>query len=265
MRRLFIEDEGASAEHKRRAHGRLDTLIGYCETAQCRRQVLLGYFGEHAAACGNCDNCLDQTPRADGEAEARIILAAITQSGERFGAAHVIDILLGHETEKILARGHDRLASFGTGVAHRKDVWLSLIRQLVAGGFLMPDPGGHGGLAIAEKGRALGRGEIPFQYRVEVRSSRAKLRSAQGSAAGTEGLDASLLAALKAVRLGLAKERQVPAYVVFSDRTLIDMAERCPRDLDAFAEVNGVGAAKLREFGEIFLGAIAAHQSGVPV
>ncbi|TIP12924.1 DNA helicase RecQ [Mesorhizobium sp.] len=260
MRRLFIEDEGAPAEHKRRAHGRLDTLIGYCETAQCRRQILLGYFGEHAAPCGNCDNCLDQTPRADGEAEAGVILAAVAQTGERFGAAHIVDVLRGHETEKVLARNHHRLASFGTGVAHKKDVWLSLIRQLVAGGFLMPDPGGHGGLAIAETGHALRRGEVPFQYRVEVRSraSRAKLRSDQ---AGTEDLDTALLATLKAVRLRLARERQVPAFVIFSDRTLIDMAERCPRDLDAFAEVNGVGAAKLREFGEIFLGAIAAHQS----
>jgi ATP-dependent DNA helicase RecQ len=262
MRRLFIEDEDAAVEHKRRSHARLDTLIGYCETAECRRQVLLGYFGEHAAPCGNCDNCLDQAPRADGGAEARIILAAVAQSGERFGAAHVTDILLGHETEKILARGHQRLASFGTGVAHKKEVWLSLIRQLVAGAFLMPDPGGHGGLAISEKGHALGCGEVPFQYRVETRhrGSRGKLRSAQGAAANTEGLDASLLAALKALRLRLAKERQVPAYVIFSDRTLIDMAARQPRDLDAFAEVNGVGAAKLREFGEIFLGAIAGHQ-----
>ncbi|WP_245440832.1 DNA helicase RecQ [Mesorhizobium sanjuanii] len=260
MRRLFIDDEDASAEHKRRAHRRLDTLIGYCETAQCRRQVLLGYFGEEAPPCGNCDNCLDQVPRADGGAEARIILAAVAQSGERFGAAHVIDILLGHETEKVLARGHERLASFGGGVAHKKDFWLSLIRQLVAGGFLEPDPSGHGGLAITEKGHALGRGEIPFQYRIETRqlAARGKLRSAGGTA-DTEGLDASLLAALKALRLRLAKERQVPAYVIFSDRTLIDMAERRPRDLDAFAEVNGVGAAKLREFGEIFLSAIAAQ------
>jgi ATP-dependent DNA helicase RecQ len=262
MRRLFIDDEDAPAEHKRRAHGRLNTLIGYCETAECRRQILLGYFGEEASPCGNCDTCLDQAPRADGGAEARIILAAIAQTGERFGAGHVVDILLGHETEKVLARGHQRLASFGTGLAHRKDFWLSLIRQLVAGGFLAPDPGGHGGLAIAEKGHALGRGDVAFQYRVEERSRALRGKIARDSAAGTEGLDAPLLAMLKALRLRLAKERRVPAYVVFSDRTLIDMAERRPHDLDAFAEVNGVGAAKLKEFGQVFLSAIAAHQTG---
>ncbi|TPM38904.1 DNA helicase RecQ [Mesorhizobium sp. B2-2-3] len=261
MRRLFIDDEESSPEHKRRGHRRLDTLIGYCEAVQCRRQILLGYFGEQAAPCGNCDNCLDQAPRADGGAEARIILTAVAQTGERFGAAHVIDILLGHETEKVLARGHQTLTSFRAGAAHRKTVWLSLIRQLVAGGFLVPDPDGHGGLAISESGRALGRGEVAFHYRVEMRDplARGRKRSGEGSAAGAEGVDASLLGALKALRLRLAKERQVPAYVVFSDRTLIDMAERRPRDLDAFAEVNGVGAAKLREFGEIFLGAIAGH------
>ncbi|MBZ9907110.1 DNA helicase RecQ [Mesorhizobium sp. BR115XR7A] len=263
MRRLFIDDEDASSEHKRRSHRRLDTLIGYCETAQCRRQVLLGYFGEEAQACGNCDNCLDQAPRADGSAEARKILAAVAESGERFGAAHIIDILLGHETEKVLARAHQTLGSFGTGAAHRKTVWLSLVRQLVAGGFLMPDPEGHGGLAISESGRALGRGEIAFQYRVETRDplARGRKRSGEG-AAGAEGVDASLLAALKSLRLRLAKERQVPAYVVFSDRTLIDMADRRPLDLDAFAEVNGVGGAKLKEFGAVFLAAIAAHQAG---
>ncbi|MER8703772.1 DNA helicase RecQ [Mesorhizobium sp. M0768] len=263
MRRLFIEDEDAPAEHKRRAHGRLETLIGYCETTQCRRQILLGYFGESASPCGNCDNCLDQAPHADGEAEARIILAAIAQTGERFGVAHVVDVLLGHETEKVLDRNHHRLASFGTGVAHKKSFLLSLLRQLVAGGFLTLDSAGHGGLAIAEKGRALARGEASFRYRVDARqSSRGKIRP-EDTAAGTEGLDSALLAALKAVRLRLARERQVPAFVIFSDRTLIDMAERCPRDLDAFAAVNGVGAAKLKDFGEIFLGAIAAHQSGV--
>jgi ATP-dependent DNA helicase RecQ len=263
MRRLFIDDEDASAEHKRRAHRRLDTLIGYCETAQCRRQVLLGYFGEQAPPCGNCDACLDQAPRADGAPEARIILAAIEQSGERFGTGHLIDILLGHQTEKILTRNHQRLASFGSGLPNKRDFWQSLIRQLAAGGFLAADPAGHGGLAIADKGHALVRGELPFRYRVEIRggAARGKMGSRQDGAPA-EDMDTALLSTLKSLRLHLAKERKVPAYVVFSDRTLIDMAARCPQDLDAFAQVNGVGAAKLKEFGSLFLAAIAAHHSG---
>jgi ATP-dependent DNA helicase RecQ len=261
MRRMFIEDENASPEHKRRAHGRLDTLIGYCETAQCRRAILLSYFGENALPCGNCDNCLDQAPRADGAAEARLILAAIAQTGERFGPAHVVDILLGHETEKVLGRGHDRLASFATGAARKKNEWQTLIRQLIAGGFLTLDVGGHGGLVIADKGHALLRGEFSFTYRVDPprRSSRDRTRLASTPSATGNGADAALLAALKSVRLRLARERQVPAFVIFSDRTLIDMAERRPRDLNAFAAVNGVGAVKLRDFGRIFLAAIATH------
>jgi ATP-dependent DNA helicase RecQ len=256
MRRMFIDDEEASDEHKKRSHARLATLIGYCETAQCRRQLLLGYFGEDAAPCGNCDNCLDQAPRADGAAEARLVLAAVAQSGARFGAAHIVDILRGAETSKLIDRGHHRLAGFGSGAARKKEEWQSLIRQMTAGGFLTPDA--HGGLGITEQGTALQRGEAAFTYRlVEVRPG----SGTRSDAAHTqEAGDPALLAALKAVRLRLARERQVPAFVIFSDRTLMDMAVRRPRDLDAFAAVHGVGAAKLRDFGAIFLGAIAAHR-----
>jgi ATP-dependent DNA helicase RecQ len=264
MRRLFIDGDDASPEHKRRAHGRLGTLIGYCETAGCRRQILLNYFGESAEPCGNCDNCLDQAPRADGAADAKIILAAVAQSGERFGPSHIVDILRGHETQKIVDKAHNQLASFGTGKARKKEEWQSLIRQLVAGGFLSLDLGGHGGLSIAEKGRTLGRGETDFLYRVEAPRAASRGKTRPGLAESAQNADPALLAALKILRLRLARERQVPAYVIFSDRTLADMAARCPRDLDAFAAVNGVGAAKLKDFGRIFLGAIAAHQSGGP-
>jgi len=256
MRRMFIDDEEASEEHKRRAHGRLGTLIGYCEAAGCRRQILLKYFGESAEPCGNCDNCLDTAPLNDGTADALVVLAAVLQSGERFGAMHIIEILRGANTQKIKERGHDTLASFGRGAARKKEEWQSLIRQMVAGGFLAPDD--HGGLAITESGENLRRGESQFHFRSVA--PRAKVRA--DVAAMGEGGDPDLLAALKAVRLKLARERQVPAYVIFSDRSLIDMAERCPRTLREFAEVNGVGAAKLKDFGTAFLGAIAAHRSG---
>jgi len=255
MRRMFIDDEDASDEHKKRSHARLATLIGYCETVQCRRQILLRYFGEDTAPCGNCDNCLDQSPRVDGATEARIIFAAIAESGARFGAGHIVDILRGAETQKIFDRGHHQLASFGSGAARKKEEWQSLIRQLVAGNFLTPDA--HGGLGIAQQGHALNRGETDFTYRaagIRVRSG------TQPNALDTvESGSPALLAALKALRLRLARERQVPAFVIFSDRTLIDMAARSPRDLSAFAAVHGVGAAKLKDFGAIFLNTIVAH------
>jgi ATP-dependent DNA helicase RecQ len=255
MRRMFIDDEEASEEHKRRSHTRLTTLVGYCETAQCRRQILLGYFGEEAVPCRNCDNCLDQTSRVDGAKEAKIILAAVGESGARFGATHIVDLLRGTRTQKIVERGHDRLASFGSGASRKREEWQSLIRQLAASGFLIADA--HGGLGISQQGRALARGEVVFAYRaIEVRASNGVRPVSYDT---TKTADSALLAALKAERMRLARERQVPAYVIFSDRTLIDMAARQPRDLDTLAEVHGVGAARLRDFGELFLRAIAMH------
>jgi ATP-dependent DNA helicase RecQ len=253
MRRMFIDGEEASDEHKRRAHGRLGTLIGYCEAAQCRRQILLQYFGESAAPCGNCDNCLDTAPLSDGTALAQIVLAAVLQSGERFGAAHVIDILRGANTQKIKEREHDTLSCFGSGAAHKKEEWQSLIRQMVAADFLKADD--HGGLAITERGENLRHGASTFNFR--ALAPRAKARA--DVAAASEGGDPDLLAALKAVRLKLARERRVPAYVIFSDRTLIDMTAIQPRNLEEFALVNGVGAAKRKDFGAAFLRAIAEH------
>ena len=250
MRRMFIDNEEASDEHKRRAHARLGTLIGYCEAAQCRRQILLQYFGESAQPCGNCDNCQETTPLSDGTAQAQKVLAAVLESGERFGAAHVIDILRGAGSQKIKEREHDMLACFGSG-AGLKEEWQSLIRQMVAADFLKPDD--HGGLSITERGEDLRHGNGTFHFR--PLAPRAKAR-AEAVAAG-EGGDPDLLAALKAVRMKLARERRVPAYVIFSDRTLIDMTALKPRNMDEFALVNGVGAAKLKDFGAVFLGAIA--------
>ena len=175
------------------------------------------------------------------------------QSGERFGATHVIDILRGAGTQKIKERGHDTLDSFGSGATRKKEEWTSLIRQMVAAGFLGPDD--HGGLAITERGEDLRRGTSLFHFR--EMTPRGKARA--DVAALSDGGDPGLLAALKAARLRLARERKVPAYVIFSDRTLIDMAALCPRNLGEFAAVNGVGAAKLKDFGPVFLAAIAAH------
>jgi ATP-dependent DNA helicase RecQ len=253
MRRMFIDQEEAAPEHKRRAHARLNTLIGFCETAQCRRQILLNYFGETAQPCGNCDNCLDVVPMADGAAEARLVFAAIAQSGSRFGTSHIVEILRGAKTQKLIERGHDGLESFGSGAAQKKEAWQSLIRQLAAGGFLSADD--HGGLFIAEKGHSLARGEIAFTYRAVAPVPRSKMR---GDAVLAEAGDPDLLSALKTLRMQLARERKVPAYVIFSDRSLIDMAEKRPRDLDDFAQVHGVGAAKLKDFGTVFLAAIKA-------
>jgi ATP-dependent DNA helicase RecQ len=257
MRRMFIDDEDSSAEHKRRAHGRLATLIGFCETAACRRQILLRYFGETALACGNCDNCLNTAPRQDGTAEAKLILAAIAQTGGFFGPAHIVDVLRGGKTEKVLGRGHHLLAAFGAGAARRKEDWQSLIRQMVAAEFLVCDA--HGGLAISPKGESLRRGEGGFDYRLEAAPAGARSKSRGAALAPMAAGDDELLAALKSLRLRLAKERRVAAFLIFSDRSLLDMAALRPRNRDEFALVHGVGVAKLQEFAAPFLKVIAAQ------
>ena len=263
MRRQFIEEEDAGPDRRRREHKRLDALLGYCEAPACRRVALLDYFGEEIAPCGNCDVCLDPSERVDGTEDARKILSAAYRSGQRFGAAHLIDILKGAQTEKVVRFGHDRLPTFGAGADRGKEEWRSLIRQMVATGFLRIDIGGYGGIGITDKGLGLLRGDGTFLHRKDTVVARAKARDVgtvrdAGAKPTLAGGDAALLDGLKALRLEIARERGVPAYVVFSDRTLIDMTRRRPHTEAEFAEVHGVGAAKLEKFAAPFLAAIAA-------
>ncbi len=264
MRRQFIEEEDAGAERRLREHKRLDALLGYCEAPACRRVTLLEYFGERIEPCGNCDVCVDPVERVDGTEDAQKVLSAVVRTGQRFGAAHVIDVLRGTATEKIERAGHDRLSTFGVGADRGKNEWRSLIRQMVATGFLRLDIGGYGGISMTGKGRGLLQGESAFLYRpdrVRVPSAApardgGERRRKEPDGAPLSTSEAALLEALKALRLRLAGERGVPAYIVFSDRTLIDMARRKPRTEEEFAQVNGVGAAKLAAFAGPFLAAI---------
>ena len=259
MRRVFIEDEDSGPERKRREHKRLDTLVGYCEAPECRRRSLLAYFGETIEPCGNCDVCIDPVEMADGTEHGLKVLTTVQGSGQIYGAVHIVDILRGMNTEKIAKAGHDNLPAYGAGAELRKQEWQSIIRQLVASGFLRLDVQGYGGLGITPKGQDLMRGEESFRYRQDtLKKSRAGARRARDLAADADLSEAGteLLNALRALRLSIAKERGVPAYVVFADRTLVDMARRKPATIDEFAEVHGVGAAKLRDFAEPFLTAI---------
>ena len=188
------------------------------------------------------------------------ILSAVSRSGERFGAAHLIDVLRGRKTEKVERFGHDSMPAFGAGAERSAAEWRSLIRQMIAAGFLWLDIGGYGGIGITEKGRMLQDGEGGFIYRKDtVAAPRAARTQAHGDGPAERQLserETALLDVLKALRLEIAKERKVPAYVVFHDRTLIEMARLRPRTEAEFAEINGVGAAKLEAFAEPFLAAI---------
>jgi ATP-dependent DNA helicase RecQ len=263
MRRKFIDDEEAGEERRRREHKRLDALVSYCEAPACRRQTLLAYFGEVSGPCGNCDNCLDPKETVEGTVEAQKILSAIHRTGQRFGAAHIVAVLEGRASDKATSLGHDRLPLFGIGKDRARVEWQSLIRQLVAAQFLILDVAGHGGLSIAAKGRALLKGEEQFRYRRDmIRSSTRKQRRERAAdAAELDPRRETVLQRLKALRWQLSRQRRVPPYVIFSDRSLIDMTSRLPLTEMDFAQVHGVGAAKLEAFGSLFLAEIAAGLS----
>jgi ATP-dependent DNA helicase RecQ len=263
QRRFFIEDDNGDDAHKRREHKRLDSLIAYCETPTCRRRTLLSYFGEDPEPCGNCDVCLDPPALSDGREPGNVVANAVRETGQRFGAAHVVDVVRGANTEKIRSLGHERLNAYGAGSSVSKDNWRSIIHQMVAAGLLNLDYQGYGGLSLTPQGDAFSRGETDFHYRKHPARTIAKQGSRNAKsmeAAKLSAPETELLAALKRLRLDLARERGVPAFAVFADRALIDMARRKPQTNAEFLAVNGVGAAKLRDFAEPFMAAISAQK-----
>jgi ATP-dependent DNA helicase RecQ len=264
MRRRFIDQERGGEERRRLEHKRLDTLVAYCEAPECRRQNLLLYFGEETEPCGNCDVCLDPAETVDGSDEARWALEAVTLTGERFGAAHIADMLAGNINDKVTQLHHDRLPVFGIGKNQSRQHWRSLLRQMVGGGLLAIDVAGFGGLAVAPKGRALMAGEATFRYRRDLARPTKKAERVRKLAVAVEdgGISDELLQRLKGLRGRLARQRGVPAFVIFNDRTLIDMATKRPLTRWDFGEVNGVGEAKLQQFADAFLAEIKAFVQG---
>jgi ATP-dependent DNA helicase RecQ len=260
LRRRFITESEAPEPRKRTEHRKLDALLGFAESCQCRRQVLLRYFGDDCAPCGNCDVCLDPPETFDGSIAAQKLLSAIYRTGERFGQAHVISVLLGEPDERIERLGHDKLSTFGIGREHDRVAWRSMIRQLVAHGLIMVDVAGHGGLSIAPQGRQFLREKPPLSLRA-LKAAKRDRKAARGETrSALPAADQALFEKLRARRLELARAQQVPPYVIFHDKTLADMAARRPRSRAELAATPGVGEAKLARYGEAFLGVINAHQ-----
>jgi ATP-dependent DNA helicase RecQ len=264
LRRMQIDEREASDEQKRVERKRLNALVGLCESAHCRRQVLLDYFGEAAQPCGNCDICLEGAEVVDGTIAAQKALSAMVRTGERFGTEHLTNLLCGERTEAILKFGHDRLPTFGVGKEHGKPEWRSIFRQLHGAGLIALDPDSYGRWTMTPAGRLVIKGAATFALRKDTLKPVRRAARDAGGGAPVEAADADpiLLETLKRRRLELARERTVPAYLVFADKSLIDMARRKPRTLADMGQVHGMGEVKLAQYGHVFLEVINRHQDG---
>ena len=262
--RQMIEQGEASDERKALERRKLDQLLGYCETAGCRRQALLAAFGEAYAGgnrsglCGNCDNCLQPVHTWDATEAARKALSCVYRSGQRFGAAHLIDVLRGADTEKVRQFRHHDLSTYGIGTELDANTWRSVFRQLVVAGLLEVDAEGHGSLRLGQAARPVLRGERQLQLREDVRRKAGRGTGAggerrSGSTLHVDAGDRPLFDALRGWRGQLAREQNVPAYVIFHDRTLRDIAQLRPASISELARVGGIGGGKLARYGEAVL------------
>ncbi|TCT24776.1 DNA helicase RecQ [Thermomonas haemolytica] len=262
--RRMIEDGEASDERKRLEHAKLDALIGYCESTGCRRQALLAYFGEpHPGACGRCDNCLSPPRTWDATEAARKALSCVYRTGQRFGAAHVIDVLRGADTAKVRQFGHAALSTYGIGRELDAAQWRGVFRQLVAAGLLDTDLDSHGALRLTAAAKPLLRGERTLHLRAEPpRRERRRGATAGERRTGAATIElpadaAARFARLRQWRADAARSQNVPAYVIFQDATLRAIALAAPRDVRALAGIGGVGAAKLERYGREVIATLA--------
>jgi ATP-dependent DNA helicase RecQ len=287
MHMQLIQSSDANDDYKAVLRRKLDALLAICETAACRRQALLGYFGQSLAEpCGNCDTCLEPVQGWNATEAVQKALSAMVRTGGWFGTQHVIDVLLGKATDKILAKGHQHLPTFGVGKEIDIRQWSSLFRQIVAQGFAEPPPDREWSLWPTEKGREVLRGKVTVTLRNEVpagggkakgRAKKAPRGGASGASAYGEeasaksegrkgksgegwgalrGEAAELFTRLKVLRSKLAREQGVPSYLVFNDATLMDMCRIQPQNKTEFLTVDGVGPKKAERYGEVFLAAI---------
>ncbi|MFO1161723.1 MAG: DNA helicase RecQ [Reyranellaceae bacterium] len=265
LRRLQIEQGEQSDDRKRIERQRLGALLALAEAPRCRRQTLLAYFGEASQPCGHCDLCQEGVELFDGTIEAQKAMSAIVRTGERFGMEHVVSILTGERTENVLKFNHDRLPTFGVGADRKAPEWRSIFRQLSATGLISQDLMEHGRWQVTDEGWQVLKGKARIELRKNLASATAKGGKRERKAAAALPVaetDATLLAALKALRTKLAQAQKVPAYVVFSDRTLVELATHRPGTAGAMREIHGVGDAKLERYGDAFLEVIrgaAAH------
>ncbi len=267
--RQMLAQSDADQMHLRREQQGLDTMLGYCEITTCRRQMLLGYFGDELPEpCGNCDTCLEPPETFDGTVPAQKMLSCAIRTGQRFGAQHLINVLRGSEGERIRQWNHDQLPTYGIGMEMSAREWRSVARQLVARGLFAVDPEGYGGLRVTDAARPVLRGDETLQLRRDLLAAKAtpdrKARKRRAAAldalsadvAQLDGDTEALFDRLRAKRKELADQQGVPPYVIFHDKTLAAMAVHRPMTSEAMLKIGGVGESKLERYGEAFLGVI---------
>lgn len=262
QQKRMIDESDADEAHKRVSSSKLDALLGLCETAGCRRVRILAYFGENSEPCGNCDTCLEPPATWDGTREAQMALSCVYRTAQasrvHFGATHLIDVLRGNASEKIRQWGHDKVSTFGIGADRSVSEWHAIFRQLIAHGLLTIDHGGHGALLLGESARAVLKGEQQITLRRQAsKPARGERTAGKGNRTDhTAQMDEEALAnweALRRWRSTTAREHGVPAYVIFHDATLAELARSAPDSMEELAEVPGIGAAKLERYGEELL------------
>lgn len=261
LRRMLAESPAEDA-FKRIETQKLEAMLAYCESVRCRRQVLLEYFGETCAPCGNCDTCLQPPKTWDATVPAQMVLSCIYRSRERFGAGHVIDILLGKDNDRMRQLEHNKLSTYGIGKDHSATTWRALVRTLLAEGYLTTDGEGYGVLKLTPKSAAVLKGEREIHARKtskRLQPSRSSDTTRPPDVITLTPSDQPLWDALKAMRTHFAKTQKVPAYIIFNDATLRYLAAKKPTTLQQFRQAPGVGAVKLKRYGQAFLDVIIKH------
>ena len=259
QRKRFIDMSDAHDSFKIKEHKRLDALIAYCDSATCRRQTLLSYFKETCEPCGKCDNCLNPPQMIEGTEYAQMVLSAIYRTGQYFGSGHIVDILRGVESDKVKAKGHEKIKTFGVGRTATADFWKIFIRQLVSANYLLINIQRYGALQITKKGETVLKGEEEYFYRKIEFNTPIKGKRVKAETIDADTLDdeKELFSALKSKRMELARKRRVPAYIIFPDATLHQMLLHKPQTLEEMGRLNGVGQQKLEKYGKDFLSIIA--------
>lgn len=259
--RQMAEGSNGSEQFKRQERHRLDAMLGLCELTSCRRQTLLAYFGEELPEpCGNCDNCITPPETWDASEVAQKALSTVYRSGQRFGVNHLIDILLGKETEKIRQFSHQSLSTYGIGKELNATQWRNVFRQLVAQGLLNVDVSAFGGLRLAESCRSVLQGKQALYLRKEaLRTKSGKQKSSKAGKSFLRESEQALWEALRALRKNLALEQDLPPYMIFHDATLMEMIRLSPKTLNDLSNISGIGDSKLELYGEAFLDCLLEH------